>query len=394
MMEIIDTTPDIHVDPAEYLRLLGYPRHHEIGDRAQELAGSAREWYARHGHPWFYARQVARVETADDRICIDGTSFTSQRLAEILRNAEAHSAFLVAASAGPEAEEHAHKLWLEEKPDEYFFLETYASAVVEHLITQAGARLCAWADGESLAVLPHYSPGYSLWDVAEQSQLLHLVESRSPLPGQLETLDSGALWPKKSQLAVFGLTRHTERVRRLADLVACQNCSLANCQFRRAPYRRSTIAPNYSVNVKALARWSAERLSLATRADGAIEARFRYDGTTCTNMGRALVFQYDVLLGPSQDGYQIREQHCAPVPGDTGHTAMCQYQTNAGPLMTAIDREKPLLGQPLASVFSWRRESSPAGCYCDAASREHKWGLVLETIHYALHQEKKNGQER
>jgi hypothetical protein len=25
-----------------------------------------------------------------------------------------------------------------------------------------------------------------------------------------------------------------------------------------------------------------------------------------------------------------------------------------------------------------------AGCYCDAASRQHKWGLVLETIHYAL----------
>jgi hypothetical protein len=24
------------------------------------------------------------------------------------------------------------------------------------------------------------------------------------------------------------------------------------------------------------------------------------------------------------------------------------------------------------------------GCYCEASSRDHKWGLVLETIHYAL----------
>jgi hypothetical protein len=72
---------------------------------------------------------------------------------------------------------------------------------------------------------------------------------------------------------------------------------------------------------------------------------------------------------------------------------MCQYQTNAGPLMMAIDHEKPLLGQPLASVLAWRREPSPAGCYCDAASREHKWGLVLETIHYALNRQK-NGHER
>jgi hypothetical protein len=61
--------------------------------------------------------------------------------------------------------------------------------------------------------------------------------------------------------------------------------------------------------------------------------------------------------------------------------------------MAAIEREKPLLGQPLASVLAWRRQASPAGCYCDAASREHKWGLVLETIHYALHNLLQNHQE-
>jgi len=35
-------------------------------------------------------------------------------------------------------------------------------------------------------------------------------------------------------------------------------------------------------------------------------------------------------------------------------------------------------------VIRWTRPSSPAGCYCEAESRQHKWGLVLETIHYAL----------
>jgi len=69
---------------------------------------------------------------------------------------------------------------------------------------------------------------------------------------------------------------------------------------------------------------------------------------------------------------------------------MCQYQIAAGPLMIAIDREKPLLGQPLASVLAWKRDASPAGCFCEAASRQHKWGLVLETIHYALHQHGKD----
>jgi hypothetical protein len=51
-----------------------------------------------------------------------------------------------------------------------------------------------------------------------------------------------------------------------------------------------------------------------------------------------------------------------------------------------------MLGQPLESVLAWPRPANQAGCYCDAASREHKWGLVLETIHYALHQQGRNGQ--
>jgi hypothetical protein len=405
MIEIVDSAPDVQVDPAEYHRLLGYPRDHELSERALELAAWASDWYRQYGRPWIYARQVDRLNIEGPQISIDGVSFASQRLAVTLRQAEAHSAFLVAVGAGAEAEQQAHKLWLEEKPDEYFFLETLGSAVVEHLMTGLGARLCAWADHRAMAVLPHYSPGYSQWDVAEQGRLLNLIQSApTPLPGPVEALDSGALRPKKSQLAVFGLTLHTDRVRRLSDLVPCQNCSFANCQYRRTPYLRARPTPElasiaarepevatYSVHTKALARWAAERLSLETLADGGVEAHFRYDGTTCSNMGRPLTFLYDVTLGPPQDGYPIREQHCAPASGDTGHTHMCQYQTNSGPLMAAIDREKPMLGQPLSQILRWTRPVSPAGCYCEASSREHKWGLVLETIHYALHQKGTNG---
>jgi hypothetical protein len=382
MTEIVDVSPEVRVDPAEYRRLLGYPRGAEMSERAQELAANAGDWYRRHGAPWIYARQVDRERVA---------GFTSQRLSSMLDQAEAQSAFLVAVSAGPEAEEHAHKLWLEEKPDEYFFLETFGSAVVEQLITLAGARLCAWADGERLAVLPHCSPGYSQWDVAEQTQLLNLIESRTELPGRLETLVSGALRPKKSQLAVFGITPQIDRVRQLSDLVPCQNCSLGNCQFRRTPYQRAPVEVKYSVNARALARWAAERLTLETCADGMVHARFLYEGTTCMNLGRTLVYQYDVLLARQEDGFRIRDQHCAPVAGDTGHAAMCEYQSDAAGLTAAIDKEKPLLGQPLASIFTWQRDFSPAGCYCDATSRAHKWGLVLETIHYALHQQNRNG---
>ena len=119
-------------------------------------------------------------------------------------------------------------------------------------------------------------------------------------------------------------------------------------------------------------------------ADGSIDAHFRYDGTTCTNMGRPLAFDYRVRLAPRREGYVIREQHCVPAPGDTGHTFMCRYMNNAEQLMVAIQQERPLSGRPLNDIISWNRPLIGPGCYCEPNSRKHKWGLVLEVIHFAL----------
>lgn len=399
--ELAGAPHDVHVQPAEYVRLLGYPRGWVLEGRARELAEWAREWYATNGRPWVFARQAESLAVGGDSICIDSVPFSSKRLEDTLRQAEAHSVILVAVGAGAEAEEEARRRWVDEKPDEYFFLEMYASAVVEHLTTTTGARLCDWAEQHEMAVLPHYSPGYPEWDIAEQGLLLDLMKRgrEETFPACLEALDSGMLRPRKSQLAVFGLTRHTERLRRLTELVPCENCSFGPCQYRRAPYSRpprgcgeriaertAVLDENarYSVNRKALKRWADERLAMNIHKDGSVEAVFRYDGTTCTNMGRPLTFYYNVKLGPHAEGYPIREQRCAPAEGDTGHTHMCQYIENPDGVMGAIEQEKPLRGERLNAVLAWRREASGAGCFCEASSRNHKWGLVLETIHYAL----------
>jgi hypothetical protein len=63
---------------------------------------------------------------------------------------------------------------------------------------------------------------------------------------------------------------------------------------------------------------------------------------------------------------------------------MCKYLVEGSGLLAAIDREHPMRGQPLNEVLDWARPAAPAGCYCDVESRQHKWGLVLETIHYEL----------
>ena len=405
-IEIADMLEGVDVSPQEYARLLGYPRGWVLESRARELADWARDWYAKNGRPWFYARQAESVEfdgdsTRGDAIRIDGVVFNSKRLHNALKQAGAHSAILVAVGAGPEAEEEARRRWSEEKPDEYFFLEVFASAVVEQLTTFAGARLCDWAEQRGMAVLPHSSPGYPDWDVAEQPRLLELIkQTRSEqFPSRLDVFDSGMLRPKKAQLAVFGVTRHTERLRRLTSLIPCESCSFAPCQYRRAPYKRAPRPSGeplpvrvkmldsdaqYTVNRRALQRWSEERLAMRPSPDGSIDVTFRYDGTTCTIMGRPLAFIYNVKLGPRAEGYPILEQSCEPAPGDTGHRSMCKYIADPESLMAEIENEKPLIGKRLNSVLGWRREPNGAGCYCEASSRNHKWGLVLETIHYSL----------
>jgi hypothetical protein len=419
MHDLIDTRPDISVQDAEYQRLLGYPTEHVLEGRALELVHRTREWFAENGRPWIYARHVEALELTDNHVIVGGMSFTSKQLHDQFKSAEAHGVFLVAVSAGAQCEEKARELWTEGKPDEYFFMEMYGSAVVEHLITTTGGRICAWADEKGMFALPHYSPGYSGWDITDQNRLWKLINhgQNGSFPGELHVMDSGMLRPKKSLLAVFGFTRRVDLAQIFKSLVPCENCSLNGCAYRRMPYRNSlpqiedvrrlqaapildTLAkltstfplnPNakYSVNARALQKWSQERLHLKILRDGTIDARFHYEGTTCSNMGQPLEYDYHIKLSPPAYGYRIIEADCAPSPGDTGHTSQCEFLNDSERFVRDIANEKPFLGQPLDSVLAWQRPYDPSGCYCDINRRMHKWGLAYEVLHFALVQHHK-----
>jgi hypothetical protein len=241
MFEFITTQPDCAVPEAEYVRLLGLPRGHELTERMRELADGARAWFRRHGRPWIYARAADTVQRHDSHFTINGTVFSSRLLREQFSVAPANQAVLVAVSAGPECEEHARALWLDDKPDEYFFLEMFGSAMVEHLIAQANGHICAWADAQNELALPHHSPGYSGWNIAEQIKLWEVVcaATDSKLPGELTVLESGMLRPKKSLLAIVGIVPKPEGGALPPRLVPCETCALPACQFRRAPFQRS-----------------------------------------------------------------------------------------------------------------------------------------------------------
>lgn len=403
MFELIDKQPDCGVQESEYKRLLGFPAHHALEGRSRELADQARTWYAKNGRPWIYGRELDGVKLPVDGLQLDGTAFSSRQLHDNFKEARVERVLLTAVSAGPECEEEAAELWRAGKPDEYFFLEMYGSAVVEHLITLASGRICAWADGQGMVALPHYSPGYSGWDVAEQGALWKLIRQarNGDFPGELDVLDTGMLRPKKSLLAIFGLSRELDKVRSRTRLVPCENCSLPGCRYRRAPYQYSppqvedtrvlqSPAPGlardarYRIHFKALKKWAEQRLEIKSSPDGSVEAIFHFEGTTCSNLGHPILIDYEVMLGPAHHGYKILEMSCHPAAADTGNTLQCSYIQDAVGLMSSIDSEKPLLGQPLNDILSWDRPFAPSGCLCYADRRAHKWGLVLEVIHYAL----------
>lgn len=253
MNELINVNPDVNVKEEEYLRLLGYPENYQLEGRPRELADRVIEWYNKNGKPWIYSIPSTSIELTNEKLSIDDVEFSSKKLLKQFVETDTQRAMLVAVSAGAECENKARELWEEGKPDEYFFLEVYGSAVVEHLVTQTGFKFCEWGEKNNYAVLPHYSPGYAGWNIEDQHNLFQLIERKNVnLKERLSVLETGMLKPKKSLLAVFGLTRELEKVKNLMKLIPCETCSLRSCRYRRVPFRKHRLQiediPNLQVS--------------------------------------------------------------------------------------------------------------------------------------------------
>ena len=103
-------------------------------------------------------------------------------------------------------------------------------------------------------------------------------------------------------------------------------------------------------------RWADERLTLTRQRRRHDRALFRYEGTTCSNMGRAIAFRLSREARTARAKViRSANRHCGPRPAMKAIRYMCRYMTNAEHLMVAIDHEKPLLGQPLNDVLTWHR---------------------------------------
>ncbi len=219
------------VSDADYARLLGYPPGKPIEGRAAEVAEASRQWLARHGRPWTRWR-VLSVERVDrDAVVVEGgAALRSRPLARGVSDHRCDRVAAVAASAGPEIDEEARELWDSGRPDEAYFLQRLAAAVVEASVAGAVRRL---ERDTGLRAAVTQSPGYRGWDLTEQTSLLRLLTGGEigVLPGPLRVLDSGVLLPQMSKLSAHGLT-----IRPAGDAEESRNpCSPCRqpCRYRR-----------------------------------------------------------------------------------------------------------------------------------------------------------------
>ncbi|MFI4945913.1 MAG: hypothetical protein ACHP85_21750 [Burkholderiales bacterium] len=230
------------VSARELLRLVGLPRGRELAAELRERAQAARAWYAAHGRPFAATRRCAveRV-SAGEVLLAGGTTLRSDALAEGLRASRGHAVVVLAVSAGPEAAVESRRLW-PDRPDEAYFLDRFAAAVAEALVLWASGHECREASGAGETLLPPLSPGCGRFEIGDQQRLMQLLGGTPTAAGRLqlgplELLETGALDPQHSLLAVLGVTRQSVAAAAPEDL--CRACELEPCGFRRAPFGAS-----------------------------------------------------------------------------------------------------------------------------------------------------------
>jgi hypothetical protein len=395
-----------HVSEAEFHRLLGYPKGSLPTDEVLAAAQTARDWFQNNARPWVSVREIGiskihghTVELADNEV------LHGRALAQRLHQVEADRMVVLAASAGPEVDEKVKTLWNEGHVDESYCMNAYASAVVEQMVRETGIGLCDQYEPLGISVLSHISPGYTGWDLDDQVTLLKLIKSE--MNGPLEALPSKMLVPQKSLLAVFGLTPRIDLAAKFTELTPCVTCDLSACNFRRAPYGASseaTILPDtivestpqtytYTFPVKALARWTKNYLKVFPRADGGLLAHFHYEGSTCHTGGLPFEIVYEIVLNSAAQGYRVQSLTCNPPQEDQRYRSMCAFQREQD-FEIKMRETPPVKDWYFKEVLQWTPLTHPAGCLCDQMNREHKWLMVLQTLHFALFQEKNSNLNR
>lgn len=397
----------VAVPPALLKKHLGMPAQAEIDPELAGALDAATQWCRAYARPWCMHRTFAitRIESGDTgedavaprngsprgRAHLDnGQAFTSDLIARGLALAGACGIAVMIASTGPEIDAEIERRWREGKPDEAMCLHACAVAAIEHIRALQVRHLARQAEANNQVMVPRYSPGYKGWALSDQQALMRsLRDGGGTMPGPIELTDLHQLVPTRSTTGIvaFAPSASAHRITDSfwADLLGPRKAPTAN----GASAKQQPAGPNdYRIAPKALKKWADQRLRIVRRGDGRLTAHFRYDGSTCSNMGVPLAFDFQVELSPlSAGGWLVDSLRAQPSADRDGFKSMCSYLAKPELFMHRLDQLRPLLGRPLQDVLDWPYPVSPSGCLCSRANQFHKWLLALRTIHYALEQD-------
>ena len=203
------------VPESDYLRLLTWPPDRPLSPPLQQRARGAREWYARHGRPFLAARRLS-IAAIDCR----SRDARDRRRADQLGAGRA-----TACLRGPCARGRGGQLRRRGDPARRADVGRRSPGRGLFSRPSRGRRDGACCCGKQAGLLsdpsspateyasPHLSPGSAEWDIADQSILMRLLSEADPVVcGPITLLDSGALDPAHSALAVYGLARSPGRL--------------------------------------------------------------------------------------------------------------------------------------------------------------------------------------
>ncbi|NJD33085.1 MAG: hypothetical protein FIB04_14500 [Gammaproteobacteria bacterium] len=223
------------VSDREFRRLMALPRTGDLPEGVLQSMRDARQWYSIHGDPFVATRrvEVAAIGAASVTLAT-GAALPGRAIASLLSAQDSHAVVAVAVSAGPRVAAEAAHSWSADRPDAGYALDRFAAAVAEGLLRHAFTRLCDSLLPEREQLTRHLSPGCGHWDIAHQRDVMDLLTGpRLARLGPMTLLESGALDPQHSMLAVSGVTRHG---RSLTPGAACLACDLDPCTLRRMPF--------------------------------------------------------------------------------------------------------------------------------------------------------------
>ena len=365
-----------YIDSSLLYRHLGLPVGKEPDASILPLVESSRKWYRRFGDPWSHVSICNIDHIENNRIFLEnGKALTNSLLSGGLRHAAAKQIGVVSVSAGSEVDHEVDLRYRTKRPDEAMVLHAYATSVTEYLLERQGRRLQRQLRKKGLKVLPHYIPGYSGWESHDQVTLFNALEEHGPL----RLLPSGGLQPRRSALAVFGITEKALSPGEISRYWLHKHGIKI-----RGKDNPTTKSSSYTFPQSALERWGREHLMVEKQPDRTLLTRFRFNGKTCSSLGLPLAFDYSVELGSkTENGRRILELNCEPAENNPHYRSMCGYLANPDRMIATLV-EKSLLGLQLDKAIEELGEGSPSGCLCLQANREHKWLMVLETIHYWL----------